>query len=403
MGVMEKTGVHVIVVGAGLGGLTAALALLKQDFRVTVLEQSPTLGEVGAGVQLSANATRVLSLLGVDNVVTDSGVEVTGKEIRLWSTGQTWKLFDLGATSREQYGHPYCTFHRADLHKALEHGVRSLDPSAIRLGARCVSVDISGKRPTVVLENGERIEGDLIVGADGVHSRVRQAIVGPDKPRYSGCRAWRGIIPVERLPEHLRKLVGVNWVGPGRHVVHYPLRRGELINFVGIVEGGAWEAESWTLQGSMKECLEDFEGWHEDIHTMIRAIETHYKWALMVREPISSWSVEGMTLLGDAAHPTLPFLSQGAAMAIEDGYVLARALANQRTSLSQSLQSYEAARVERTARVVHSSNENATRFHNPKLADAIGAADYIGEQWAPEKVRQRYEWLFEYKADEVPI
>lgn len=394
---------HVIIVGAGLGGLTAAIALLKQGFRVTVLEQAPVLGEVGAGVQLSSNATRVLALLGLEDVVQAYGAQPTGKEIRLWSTGRTWPLFDLGTASIERYGHPYAMFHRADLHKALATAVRDMAPYAVRLGSRCESVDTSGPKPQVVLASGERIEGDLIVGADGVHSRVRHGIIGPDQPVFSGLHAWRGVIPTERLPQHLRRPVGVNWVGPGRHVIQYPLRRGELTNFVGIVEGSDWAVESWTQQGSLDDCLRDFQGWHEDVQTMIRSIETHFKWAFMVREPIEQWSSGCVTLLGDAAHPTLPFLAQGACMALEDGYVLARALVEHPGDVPAALAAYEAARVERTAKVVRGSNENATRFHNPKLADEQGATQYIDEQWADDKVRERYEWLFAYKVDEVPV
>lgn len=394
---------QIIVVGAGLGGLAAALALLRQGFEVTVLEQAPVLAEVGAGVQLSANATRVLSLLGLENTVAQYGCEPTGKIIRHWSTGRTWEVADLAASSREKYGHPFSFFHRADLHTALMRGVQAFGPDVIRLDSRCESLDLSGPRPAVVLQSGQRFEADLVVGADGVHSRVRTPIAGPDQARFSGLYAWRGVIPSERLPQHLRALVGVNWVGPGRHVVQYPLRRGELVNFVGIVEGQGWQLESWTQKGSLADCLKDFEGWHEDVQTMIRLIDVHYKWAFMAREPLQRWSSGAVTLLGDAAHPTLPFLAQGAAMAIEDGYVLARALAAHPDSLSQALASYEAARVERTSAIVRGSNDNTARFHNPKLADAEGASQYIDEQWAPDKVRQRYQWLFDYRADEVPV
>lgn len=394
---------HVVVVGAGLGGLTAALALLQHGFSVTVLEQAPALGEVGAGVQLSANATRVLSLLGMDGTVADSGVEPTGKVIRHWSTGRTWDIFDLAGNSRDQYGHPFSMFHRADLHAALEREVRHADPQCIRLSSRCETIEMSDERPVVVLQNGERIEGDIVVGADGVHSRVRVPITGEDKPKFSGLYAWRGVVRTDQLPEHLRAPLGVNWVGPGRHVVQYPLRRGELTNFVGIVEGQGWQQESWTQQGTMAECLADFQGWHEDIQTMIRAIETHYKWAFMVRDPLQNWSLRRVTLLGDAAHPTLPFLAQGAAMAIEDGYVLARALASHRDNAYAALKGYEAARVDRTSAIVRGSNENIARFHSPKLADPEVAARYIEQQWAPEKVRQRYQWLFDYKADLIEV
>ncbi len=394
---------HVVIVGAGLGGLAAALALLRQGFEVTVLEQAPVLGEVGAGVQLSANATRVLHLLGLSDAVAEFGVEPTGKIIRHWSTGRTWEVADLATSSRNKYGHPFAFFHRADLHTALLRGVQHLAPSAIRLNSRCESVEQNGDRATVLLQNGDRIEGDLVVGADGVHSRVRRPIAGPDQARFSGLYAWRGVIAAHKLPEHLRALVGVNWVGPGRHVVQYPLRGGELVNFVGIVEGQGWQQESWTQQGTMADCLRDFEGWHEDVQAMIRSVDTHFKWAFMAREPLQQWSNGRITLLGDAAHPTLPFLAQGAAMAMEDGYVLARALAGHRRDLCRALAAYEAARVQRTSAIVRDSNDNTARFHNPKLADAEGAAQYIDEQWAPENVRQRYHWLFDYKADEIPV
>lgn len=391
----------VVVVGGGLGGLAAALALLRHGFEVQVLEQAPVLGEVGAGVQLSSNATRVLHLLGLDACIAEQGAEPTGKVIRHWNSGRTWEVSDLASSSREKYGHPFAFFHRADLHNALVRGVQALAPKAIRLDCKCDSVDTSGLRPAVVLQSGERVEADLIVGADGVHSRIRMPIAGPDQAKFSGLYAWRGVIPAERLPKHLQAMVGANWVGPGRHVVQYPLRRGELINFVGIVEGQGWKQESWTQQGTLADCLKDFEGWHEDVQTMIRSVETHYKWAFMAREPLQKWSSGRVTLLGDAAHPTLPFLAQGAAMAIEDGYVLARSLAKYRENPEKALSAYEGARVERTSAIVRGSNENTSRFHNPKLADPEGAAKYIDEQWAPEKVRERYHWLFDYKVDEV--
>lgn len=394
---------HVVVAGAGLGGLAAALALLRQGFEVTVLEQAPVLGEVGAGVQLSANATRVLSLLGLGDAVAEFGVEPLGKTIRHWNTGRTWEVADLATSSREKYGHPFSFFHRADIHTALLRSVQQLAPNVIRLNSRCQSIDLSGGRPEVVLQNGSRVAGDLVVGADGVHSRVRIPIAGPDQARFSGLYAWRGVVPTSKLPTHLRSLVGVNWVGPGRHVVQYPLRRGEMVNFVGIVEGQGWQQESWTQQGSLADCLKDFEGWHDDVQTMIRSIDVHYKWAFMARDPLQQWSSGAVTLLGDAAHPTLPFLAQGAAMAIEDGYVLARALAAHRDNLQQALGSYEAARVQRTSAIVRGSNENTARFHSPRLTDPDEAARYIDEQWSSENVQQRYQWLFDYRADEVPV
>ena len=214
--------------------------------------------------------------------------------------------------------------------------------------------------------------------------------------------AWRGVIPVDRLDPQIVRQVGTNWVGPGRHVIHYPLRGGQLMNFVGIVETARWAAESWTQRGSHAECHADFDGWHPDIHELIRHIDVPYRWALMARPALARWTERRVTLLGDACHPTLPFLAQGAGMAIEDGFVLGRALSEIHDPL-QALQRYEAARIGRTTAIVEKSTENGRRFHNPELASASGAAAYVDREWSPQRVRERYGWLFEYRVDEVAV
>lgn len=394
----------ILIAGAGLGGLTAALALLRQGHEVQVLEQAAQLGEVGAGLQLSANATRVLEGIELAAPLRAVASEPAGKEVRLWSTGQTWKLFDLGAESIAQYGHPYYTIYRPDLHRLLVEAVEAARPGAIVLGARCTGFEEAGDSVTVATEDGRRFTGDVLVGADGVHSRIRRQLFGGDDPVFAGCLAWRGVIPSERLPERLRRPVGTNWIGPGGHVIHYPLRRGELVNFVGIVERSDWTVESWTAAGTVEECVRDFDGWHEDVHTLIRSLDVPYKWALMQRAPMARWSRGRVTLLGDACHPTLPFLAQGAAMAIEDGAMLARCLAAPDAGdLPAALRRYQDARMERTRAIVLRSAENARRFHNPALASAEGAVQYVDREWAEAKVRERYHWLFDYKVDQVPL
>lgn len=393
---------HVLIAGAGIGGLTAALALLSRGFRVSVIEQARELAELGAGVQISANGAHALFSLGLEPALQKVWCEPAGKEIRLWSTGETWKLFDLGAVSRQRYGAPYFMIHRADLHRILLDAMRAKAPDAITLDARVTGFEQDQSGVTVVCEDGSRIRGDALIGADGVHSRIRNALFGEMPARFTGLLAWRGLIPMERLPERLRRQVGTNWVGPGGHVVHYPLRGGALMNFVGTAERDDWRVESWTERGTTEELLSDFAGWNEDVQTLIRNVEAPFKWAMLGREPLERWTVGRVTLLGDAAHPTLPMMAQGANMAIEDGVVLARCL-DAHGDVPAALQAYEAARRERTARLVRAANDNAGRFHNPALGNAEGAARYVDTEWQEAKVKQRYDWVFEYDPVKVAV
>ena len=389
---------RVLIAGAGIGGLTAALAALRQGHEVEVYEQASELKEVGAGVQLSANGTRVLYALGVGEELKSLSCEATGKEIRLWNTGETWKLFDLGKVSIERYGFPYFTVYRPDLLDVLARAVRRLKADAIHLGRKCVGFTQTDGEVRLDLEDGTTATGDALIGADGVHSRIRQTLFGADKPQFSGIIAWRGIIPMERLPARMERRVGVNWVGPGGHVVHYPLRGGAVLNFVGALERTDWQIESWSARGTTEELAADYRGWHEDIQTLIRNIPVPHKWALMVRPPMPRWTVGRVTLLGDACHSMVPFLAQGAVMAMEDGLILARALTELDGDVASRLARYEEARRERTRRAVEGSADNIARFHNRALADPVGARQYVEREWAGHNVASRYEWLFRYDA-----
>ena len=392
---------RVLIAGAGIGGLTAAAALLERGIDVEVYEQARELKEVGAGVQLAANGTRVLYALGLGDELKAFSCEAQGKEIRLWNTGETWKLFDLGPVSIERYGFPYFTVYRPDLLDVLARAVKRAKPDAIHLSSRCVGFTQSDDSVTLKLESGATVRGDALVGADGVHSRVRQGLFGADKPEFTGVVAWRGIVPMKRLPQHMARMVGSNWVGPGGHIVHYPLRAGGLMNFVGCIERSDWRVESWTARGTPEELAADFRGWHDDIRVFIRQIDTPYKWALMVRAPLERWSVGRVSLLGDAAHSMLPFLAQGAVMAIEDGYVLARCLAQH--GVEAALQHYESARRERTRRTVEGSAANIHRFHNRVLADPEEGRRFVDREWASQRIADRYEWLFRYDAGTVEL
>jgi salicylate hydroxylase len=399
---------QVLIAGGGIGGLTAALALLRRGFDVTVFELADILGEVGAGVQIASDGSRVLIELGLRDALEAVVCEAERKEVRLWDTGRTWPLFDLGRDSRERFGAPYWFVHRGDLHRILREAVIALKPDAIRAGHRCVSYSQSDDKIELEIEGNKVFRGDVLVGADGVHSKMRSIAFGASTPHYTGIIAWRGLVPMEALPRDLRRAVGTNWVGPGGHVITYPLCSGRVMNFAGFAERSDWREESWSTAGTREECARDFKGWQDLIHAMIEQIDTPYKWALIGREPLQTWADGRFVLLGDACHPTLPFLAHGAIMAIEDGMVLARCLEHQPDDIQGALLRYQHMRVSRTTAIVRGSAENAKRFHNPLLKDPSAAPAYIEREWAPDKVRIRYDWLFEYDAvhaplDEVPV
>ena len=394
---------RVLIAGGGIGGLTAALALLRMGCDVEVYEQAEALKEVGAGVQLASNATTALYALGVGEALKALSCETESKEIRIWNTGETWKLFDLGKVSIERYGHPYFTAYRPDLLDVLAAAVRRAKPDAIRLGSKCSGFEQDASGVTLLLEDGRRVKGDVLVGADGVRSIIRQGLFGPDRPQFTGIIVWRGIVPLEKLPKHMVRMVGSNWVGPGGHVIHYPLRAGKLMNFVGAQERSDWQVESWTARGTNAELKADFAGWHEDVHALIRHIDAPFKWALFTRPPMPRWTVGRVTLLGDACHSMVPFLAQGANMAIEDGYILARCLTQIKAEIGERLLRYENARRDRTRRAVEGSNDNVPRFHNRALADPVKAREFVSREWAGQPISNRYDWLFNYDVRNVEI
>lgn len=393
---------HVLIAGAGIGGLTAALALLQRGFDVDVYEQASKLAEFGAGVQLAANGARVLRALGLEDAMRRVVCVAAGKEVRIWNTGQTFKLFDLGADSVTRFGAPYWFVHRGDLHAVLRNAVLALKKDAIHTSSRCIGYEQSGARVRLRIEDGRIVEGNCAIGADGVHSRLRQQMRGEGRSEFMGIIAWRGLARRADLSADLQRPVGKNWVGPGGHVITYPLRGGELLNFVGFGERDDWKVESWTTPGTKDECAADFGGWHLLVHEIIQKVDRPYKWALMGRAPLETWTDGRVALMGDACHPTLPFLAQGAIMAIEDGYMLARCL-DSLDNVEAALTHFQNARVERTTKIVIGSTAAGKRFHNPALADPAGAVDYVTQEWTPEKTRTRYDWLFEYDATTAPI
>jgi salicylate hydroxylase len=395
--------ITILIAGAGIGGLTAALSLLRKGFDVEIYDQAPSLREVGAGVQISANASRVLYALGLGDELARIGMKPTERETRLWNTGQTWRQMALGASAVERYGFPHFTVHRADLQNMLVEALGREKPDAIRLDAKCVDFSQSDTGVVLRLDDGQTITGDALIGADGIHSTIRRLLFGASQPQFTGFMAWRGLARADKLPRHLTQPVNTNWISRNAHAVHYLVRQGQLLNIIAVVERDDWRIESWTEQGTVAEWAADYAGWHEDIQAIIRNIEVPYKWALMVHEPLPRWSVGRVTLLGDACHSTLPFLAQGAAMAIEDGYVLARCAERHPGDLSAAFAQYQGARIERTTQMVRGAAEQTTRLHNQSLADPATAEGHIKREYEEKLVRQRMDWLYSYDAVTGPI
>jgi salicylate hydroxylase len=367
-----------------------------------VYEQASQLGELGAGLQISPNGSRVLRNLGLEFALEPLVCPAQGKEIRMWNTGQRWKLFDLGEDCLTRFGAPYWMVHRGDLHKALLDAFNDRSDQPVMLNARVVNAESTLDGVKFELESGLQCKANGLIAADGVHSVLREKLLGEDKAQFTGLLAWRGLVPIHTISSHLQAQVGTNWVGPGAHVITYPVRGGELMNVVGIIEKDGWRGESWTEAGTHAELLQDFGHWHADVCELMRKIEQPFKWALLGRSPQRGWAQGSICLVGDSAHPTLPFLAQGANMALEDAAVMARCLATYETPAT-AFAKFEDLRWQRTADIVNRSSDNAKRFHNPQLSDSNKAVDYVSTEWEPEKVRKRYDWLFEYDALTTPV
>jgi salicylate hydroxylase len=395
---------HVVIAGAGIGGLTAALALLRSGIDCDIYEQAAELREVGAGLGVSPNGVRVLFALGLEADAMRDGVSTDDRIVRLWNTGQTWSTLDPNAPSlAKRFGAPTLHMHRSDLHAMLVAAVRQEKADAIHVNSQCVGFKQDQELVTLDLKDGRQIEGDILVGADGIHSAIRQALFGADAPKYTGIMAWRGLALTKELPEHLSRRKHTQWLGPSGHVTCYPVRRGELLNMVGEIERSDWQSESWVQPGSLEECLQDFEGWHEDLQIIIRTIDQHYKWGLHLRKPLPTWSVGRATLLGDACHAMLPFLGQGANMAIEDAFVLARCISQFHADPVHALQRFEGARQKRASDIVSRSAAMAETFHNDELSDSVRGAEYITTQWSTKRVGTRFDDIYGYDATTVPV
>ncbi|WP_162914916.1 FAD-dependent monooxygenase [Desertibaculum subflavum] len=352
---------RVAVIGGGIGGLAAALSLRAAGFDVRVYEQAGALSEVGAGIQIAPNASRILHRLGLAPALDRRGVRPVAVHQRRWDDGRTLQRAPLGAELEAAYGAPYYHFHRADLLAAL---AGALPAGTVQTAQRLIGLDDRGDGVTLRFADGGAAEAEIAIGADGIHSEVRKLLFGPEAPRFTGCIAYRGLVPVERLRHLDLELASNNWMGPGRHFVHYFVAGATLVNFVAVIEQDSWTRESWTDPGEVADALAAFEGWHPQVRAIIGAVDQTFKWALFDRVALPQWSAGRVTLLGDAAHAMLPFMAQGAGQSIEDGAALAACLVQEGPGPA-ALRRYETLRRPRATRLQDLSRANKTRFHLP--------------------------------------
>jgi len=354
---------RIAILGGGIGGLATAGFLNRAGLECSIYEQATELTEVGAGLVVAPNAVRLLRRLGVLETLLQHAVQLdVGWEFRRWQDGTVLSAEDLASVCRRLYGEQTYTAHRADLLAALRSAVPA---GALQLGKRCVSVSFVDGRAHLHFADGEVVEPDVLIGADGVHSVVRAAIADPGPPTYSGLCAFRALVPAEHAPAFARRPAQTLWIGPDHHLVHYPVSDGRYVNLVAFAPAGEFSVESWTATATVEELLAEFDGWDPRLLELIKAAGTPGRWALLDRAPLARWGTGAVTLLGDAAHPMFPFFAQGAAQAIEDAATVTRCLADDIADPARALRRYEALRQPRTTRLQEVSHARSLLNHLP--------------------------------------
>ncbi|MCB1333046.1 MAG: FAD-dependent monooxygenase [Roseivivax sp.] len=378
----------ITIIGGGIGGLACALALRQRGAEVRVLEQADALSEVGAGIQISPNGFNVIRVLGLGPALEARSLRARAVSLRDYRRGSEVLQLNLRNLPPEQ---GYFFVHRADILDILANAVRDAGVK-IRLLQKVETV-LPGSPARIVLSTGDTLDSDLVIGADGLHSVARSALNGTVAPFFTGQVAWRAIVPnVTGHPVHARV-----HMGPGRHLVSYPLRDGSIVNLVAVQERQAWAEEGWSIPDDPRNLKAAFAEFDAEVHRLLEEVKTVYLWGLF-RHPVArNWIAENVALLGDAAHPTLPFMAQGANMALEDAWVMARALSEGK-SLEQGLTFYRNLRLGRVTRVVEAANGNAWRYH--LRPGPVRFAAHLGLRaaglLAPGMMLRQYDWLYRH-------
>ncbi len=376
-----KRQARIAVVGAGLGGLTAAGFLQRAGFAVKVYEQAPTFSRIGAGIILSANVTKVLRRLGLEASLVAAGIKSDRYVSRLWDTGETIYEIVFDAASERRYGGPYVHIHRGDLHAVLERGVA---PGVIAFGHQLVDLQEANDAMRLVFANGTAAEADIVIGADGIRSKVREYLLGREPPRFVGVAAYRAIFPANRLngfaiPDCTK------WWGTDRHCLPYFLTgRRDEVYAIGVVPVARWDGDDACVPTTREQYLRSFSGFHADLQRVLEAVDSVTLWPIFDRERNDCWSAGGdarVVLIGDACHPMRPFMAAGGAMAVEDAAILARCL-EKFTDWAEAFHIYEKTRIARVAEVQRISIENSW-MHGPTETDWFYCYDACTAPLAP--------------------
>jgi len=391
-----------VVCGAGMGGLAAALGLARQGFQVAVYEQAPVHRELGAGLWISVNGARVLNALGLQDALGQINLPPADRVVRLWNTGETWSVYNkTGQNSQE---HTLYMVLRYELHRILLEALAREPAASVHLDHKCTGYDETVDQITVHFEGKPSVAADLLIGADGVHSKVRAQMFGDVRQHFTQAIAWRGLAPIARISAPYREPLATTWVGPHAHITCYPVqhKNTQFISFSAQVDSQQWEQESWSEPGRLQDCLADFQGWHAQVVEMIRSADVLYRWGLFVREELPTWAHGRAVLLGDACHSMVPYLGQGVNLTFEDSCVLVNVLAGA-SDIPAALRRYDMLRRARGYQVAHASMEMLRVFHHPDLSRVDTAHQYIERQWSPQKVRDRYDWIVGYDARAVGL
>ena len=388
----------IIIVGAGIGGLTTALCLLAKGFNVRVYERSHVLEEAGAGIQIGSNGCKVLRALGLLSEVEKFAFKPQAAEMRMGETGRVIFSLPLGQAAEQRYHAPYLNIHRADLQQVLLTALQQQAPNALHLGYEIKDLSQDSERVTLNFINGEQCQADLVIGADGVRSTIRKLLFNIEDGHFTGMAAWRMTVPSSRLAKHLVPPKATIWVGAHKHVVTYYVRGGELVNLVGVVEQSDWPYDNWTCQGSKQDIIANYSDWHPIIKQIMAAGDEteYYQWALRELPELAQWSSGRVVLLGDACHAMLPFMAQGAVMAIEDAWVLANQLQQNADHLQLALQRYEHLRKPRTSKVQAIARRNGQLYHQASQAGQMlfYSPLWLASRLSPNFFASQLDWLF---------